>query len=255
MDTQRRRTESVQQVDFLPVHLHEEYARRRSQAWRILVVCAFAAALPTASLYQYRMRLAVDRQLAEIDNYYKESIADQQRLEQLTSMMAVETATAQLAVYLQHSWPQTQILAAVVEPLPAAMSLEEIVVRRQQAPRAGLQREEDAGKRKAVSLLPAAEDLETLRQQEQGTLVVQLNGLTTSNRQLHSYLSRLGQHPLFIRVDLGSIEREPVPEGGQSVARFEALLYVRPRHSSLDSPEIEQQTVQAARPVRRGNRS
>jgi Tfp pilus assembly protein PilN len=253
MRWERKKQTSVQQIDFLPTHYHEEYARRRTQASRILVICIFAAALPTASLYQYRLRLSVDQQLAEIDQHHSESQADALRLARLNRKLAKENAMAELAVFLKHPWPHTQILAAIIEPLPESMSLDEVIIRRDKAATKGPATrgpatEKGTGKKAATAMLPAAEDLQTLKKQAEGKLVVQLTGLSVDSRQLHFYLSSLERHPLFAQVELDSMESEPSRGGQKSIARFEAHLVVQPGYGMPGSSANGQQAQQDSRP-------
>jgi Tfp pilus assembly protein PilN len=239
----RNQPTGAQQIDFLPAHYHEEYARRRTQASRILVVCIFAAALPTASLYQYRLGLSVDRQLAEIDQHHKQSQTDTQRLASLYDKLAQENAMAQLAVFLRHPWPPTQILSAVVEPLPASMSLQEVTIRREGVAFSGPVTERGTGPETASPALPAAEDLQALKKQVEGKLVVQLAGLTVDSRQLHYYLSSLGRHQLFTHAELDSMQSEPSRDGQKSIGRFEAHLYVRPGYGMPGSSVVGRQAL------------
>ncbi|MDH3716565.1 MAG: PilN domain-containing protein [Planctomycetota bacterium] len=248
MRWERKKQTSVQQIDFLPAHYHEEYARRRTQASRILVICIFAAALPTASLYQYRLRLSVDRQLAEIDQHHSESQADALRLARLNGKLSEENAMAQLAVFLKHPWPHTQILAAIIEPLPESMSLDEVIIHRDKTATKGPATEKGTGKKAATTMLPAAEDLQTLKKQAEGRLVVRLTGLSVDSRQLHDYLSSLGRHQLFTQVELDSMESEPSRDGQKSIARFEAHLVVQPGYGMPGSSAVGQQAQQDSRP-------
>jgi Tfp pilus assembly protein PilN len=235
MRWERKKPTVARQIDFLPAHYHEEYARRRTQASRILVVCIFAAALPTASLYQYRLRLSVDRQLAEIDQYHAECQADARRLASLNNRLAEANAMAHLAVFLKHPWPCSQILAAIIQPLPTSMSLDEVVIRRQKVSDNGAASKDGAGQPAAASLLPAAEDLQALNKQAAGKVVVQLSGSTADSQKLHDYLSNLVRHPLFTHVELDSMESEPSRDGRSSIARFKAHLSVRPANGMPES--------------------
>jgi hypothetical protein len=253
MRWERKKQTGVQQIDFLPAHYHEEYARRRTQASRILVICIFAAALPTASLYQYRLRLSVDRQLAEIDQHHSESQAEALRLARLNRRLAEENAVAELAVFLKHPWPHTQILAAIIEPLPESMSLDEVIIRREKTATngpaiQGPATEQAAGKIAVTTMLPAAQDLQMLKKQAEDRLVVQLTGLTVDSRQLHYYLSSLGRHQLFSQVELDSMESEPSRGGQKSIARFEAHLVVQPGYGMPGSSAIGQQAQQDSHP-------
>ncbi|NIL98854.1 MAG: hypothetical protein GTO53_12975, partial [Planctomycetales bacterium] len=200
--------------------------------------------LPLASLCQYRLRLAVDRQLAEIEQYHAESQAQAQRLARLQARLADQHALAQLTTFLQHPWPQTQIVAALLQPLPDSMSLDEVVVQREDLPGIRKVAPPDRGPQDPAPRLPAGEDLQILQKQAAGRLVVQLSGRTADSRELHHYLSALGQHPLFTQVELDSIQRDRSRDGHESLARFEAHLSVRSACGSDEKTTLNPQVAQ-----------
>jgi hypothetical protein len=245
-----------QPIDFLPQHYREEYERRRSQAWRILFVVVFAATLPTASLYQYRLKLSVQKELGRIAQQHGESQADAARLATLETEMAERTATANLITYLRHRWPTTQILAAVTQPLPQTMVLEEIAISRQQAetqatPTLNLSNEQSEA---ATSAGPAAiEDVRTLAKKSGSEIIVRLTGLTSNSLHLHRYLAELARHPLFVQTELESVESEPGGNGETTADRFELHLVVRPSYGAPDGPTGNNTVAQDAGGVADGD--
>ena len=120
----------VHNIDFLPPRYHDEYARRKTQAWRILIVIALAVALPTASLYQYRMKLNIQHELYKIGQQHGESVADAAQLAAVQGELADADAAAELWTFVRHPWPVTQLLAALVRPLPATIAIEQITIQR-----------------------------------------------------------------------------------------------------------------------------
>ena len=247
MAADRIQRDRSQQIDFLPQHYREDDERRRTQAWRILIICIFAFVLPTASLYQYRLRLLIDRQLAQLDETHQDAQRDAQRLSSLSNQLTEKATVAQLATFLRHPWPPTQIVAAIVERLPESIAIEEMIIRRISPPVQQTTNEGDADRAKPTPM-PAVEDLKTLEQQAKGEIVVELTGQTVDNRQLHHYLSELARNPLFVRADLGSMESVPARQGRNSAARFEAQLSVRPGYSLPGGPPVKQQVAQDDRP-------
>ena len=236
---QNHKSTAVQDVDFLPARFREEYARRKTRAWRIIVIAAFAAALPVASLYQYRMQLAHRRVLGAITQQFEQAQADSQRLAALQESLAEMTATAELYTWLNHSWPRTQLLAAVASSLPESITLEELeifVEPFQTDRRPDKRSEQTSGDQQDEPRFRSARDRRALSEQFDGTTIVRIHGRTTNSHDLHAYLAELADSRFFIQADLDAIENRSTENSGRRSSQFEALLVVRPSYCEPNGP-------------------
>jgi len=232
-------TTVLQDVDFLPARFREEYAQRRMRAWRIFVVAVFASALPVASLYQYRIRLALKQELAAVAQQQQQSLADQQRLATLQSTLAELNSTAELFSWTNHPWPRTQLLAAVAAPMPESITLDQlkIFVEPFETERRPTKRtEQSSGSKQGEPKFPSARDQRTLSGQLDGATLVRIHGRTTNSSELHGYLADLADSEFFMQADLDAIGNQATDAMGRPAADFEALLVVRPSYFQPNGP-------------------
>jgi len=229
----------MHEVDFLPAQYRQQHLRRRSQPWQAVVAMAFFALLVGAGFAQHRQRQRIESDLEAIEPQYQTALEQKQRLAELEGRLAEVRAEAELLAYLRHPWPRTQLLAAIVAPLPDEITLQQIQIRRaapqqpsgERRTRAGAQNEE----KKVAGLAPAARDLAELRQRLDGArTVVTLSGTTRQSAPLHRYLGELAEHPLIAKTELESIEN--VEGAAEPTLRFETTLLVRPGYGQPGGP-------------------
>lgn len=253
---------AVSDIDFLPKRYQEDYANRKTRSWKIVFLLVFVAALPTASIYQYRMRCSIQKQLDQLAEVHAQSLADQVRLDHMQLQLTNGTARANLLTYLRHNWPTSQWMAGIVDPLPDTITLEEIAMSLSQESRAvpfrrGQPEQEESD---AEGRLGAENDLIEIRKQRNGRLVVQLTGRTTNSTQLHHYLAQLAKSPWFDEAVLESIESNSSDQKDVASSRFEAVLVVAasygqpggPIGSSPDDPHQSAANAQTAESPGRG---
>lgn len=232
-------TRATAAIDFLPPRFHEEYAQRKIFAWRIVIVTIFAVALPVASLYQYRMRLAVENELTIVEREYEKTQLEQRQLAALLKTLETLTAEADLVTWLNHPWSRSQILAAVVAPLPDSITLEELQVVVETGGRkvpAGRHSETSRTDGPVDATPPGIRDKQRIAERFSGKTFVRITGRTTNNRQLHDYLAKLEKHNLFDKAELDSIERHSKDARRGSSARFDVLLQVTPAYGHPGGP-------------------
>jgi Tfp pilus assembly protein PilN len=226
----------MNEIDFLPDRLRvtrREHKTRR--LWYVGVAfCVLALAVASSLQFATRRRLTADLEVANAA--YDSAQRDLLRLARAQAELAVAHDEAELLTYVRHPWPRTQIIAALLRPLPEAVSLTELRIGRESAvqtnlgqfqPEVGVGAPPGADKR-----TPARRDLERLRKStdEQRT-VAMLNGHAADGAALHRYLHELGRTPLFVGVELGSLESNAETDGK---TRFEVRLIVRPGHGQSD---------------------
>jgi hypothetical protein len=231
-------------VDFLPAEYRQRRRRRRDKPWQVIVVIAFSALLAAAAVAQQQERRRLRRELDAVEPAYQSALEQQRRLAELQGRMQRVGAAAELFTYLRHPWPRTQVLEAILEPLPEEVRFEKIRIvaeaadQRPAGPAAASRAQRRAAEDELARLDPAQRDLRLLRDEHDALrTVVRLSGTATDGEALHHYLDRLGNNPVFRRADLETIEN--LVGAHQGEMRFEATLVVRPGYGQPGGPEPE----------------
>jgi len=226
-------------VDFLPTQYRQQHLRRRSQPWEAVVALAFFALLVGAGFAQHRQRQWIESDLEAVEPQYQTALKRQQRLSELHKRLTEVRAEAELLAYLRHPWPRTQLLAAVAGPLPDAITLQQVQIRRVAPQQPSGERrsrgEAENEEKKLAGLAPAARDLAELREELDGArTVVMLSGITRQSAPVYRYLGELAEHPLIATTELGAIEN--VEGADEPTLKFEATLLVLPGYGQPGGP-------------------
>jgi Tfp pilus assembly protein PilN len=230
----------MQEIDFLPAEYRRQHTRRQQQPWRVLVVLAFLGVLGAAGFAQSRLRRQVESELAAVGPARAMAAQRQTELAQLQTRLATARARADLITYLRHPWPRTQLIRAVLTPLPEAVTLDRLQISRQVAPgrpgAAQLSRAERESEQQQLDRLPpAGRDLERLRAEcDEVPVQISIGGIASQSAAVHDYLSALGRTDLFLKAELHSLEADP--RGNADQLRFEASIVVRPGYGQADGP-------------------
>ena len=230
----------MQDIDFLPVQYHQKRVKRRSQPWRIVVVAVFAVLLAAAVCSQRGRKTQAEKELAAIMPQYELAASQDRKLAELHLQLNAARNAAELFTYLRHPWPRTQILAALLEPLPEGITLDELEITRQTPqnqtrPGRYSRMEDEAKKEELDKLPPAVRDLKRLREEFDKTpTVVLISGTTAESAAVHRYLGQLGRASLFSKVDLDSLESAENDRAGR--LKFQATLIVRPGYGQPGGP-------------------
>lgn len=242
----------MQDIDFLPSRYHERNRQRQAVTTWITVIAAIVLLLFVGGVYQHRREGALRQQLADT----LERQADCQRLNTTLNTMQAELreyeALASLYEYLEHPWPRSRIIEAVLGPLPEDVYLSELSILRQQATASGSTPQRDTKRGRTTSattepeLAPPVEDLKKLREQFDGTTeYVSLKGLALETTRLHSYLAELHASELFHRVNLEAVSALSADEAqrlgivGGHAGQFEIRLELRPGYGQPGGPATE----------------
>jgi hypothetical protein len=234
-------------IDFLPASYREQSAKRRTHLWRALVVALFAMILGTSGYFQYQMYEAAKRDLAAVEPAY---VAAQQATRELseaqTKLLAAEQQ-AELLTYLRHPWLRSRVLTALVEPLPAALTLRTLNLSYEADQKQNKQTVAASSESQPVVTQspPQVQDLKKLRDEfDPARLVVIVTGQTSETAALHQYLAELAADEHFASVDLRSIEAGSGNSAG--TAQFTARIVVRPGYGQPQGPTAASGIVHAA---------
>lgn len=243
-------------IDFLPVEYRQKHAQRQSQPWQIVVGVAIVALVAAAALAQQYRRHRVANDLAMILPVYDAAMNQQNCMVETQKRLEVARASADLYTYLRHPWPRTQLLAALVAPLPETITLQQIQVLRE-APAAAATTElrqpldKKAEEERIKSLPPAQRDLLTLtgRLDPLQTVVV-LTGTTTEIASLHHYIGELDATDIFDKAELDCFNSIDANKSG-AVLQFRAVLAVEPGYGQPGGPADAQKKDMAQSTVKK----
>jgi len=228
-------------IDFLPTQYHQRHARRRAQPWRVVVMAAFVALLSGAAASQYMDKRRAEKKLANIVPQYDLAVSQNKQLAEVQARLKKDQGKAGLYTYLRHPWPKTQLMAAVIGPLPEKITLDRLHVARQAVQKERSMRRRSRAERSAedeeiAKLSPVARDLKRFRDEfDNAETVVRISGTTRDSSLLHGYLGELGTSILFSKAELDSIESVDSKSAGQ--LQFLATLVVRPGYGQPNGPE------------------
>jgi Tfp pilus assembly protein PilN len=234
-------------IDFLPDVYREAGIQRKNITLRAVVIAAFVSLVGFAVVYQQHLRIVAQEQLAALLPSYEQSQAETKRLAEMQTQLQSVQRQAELYTYLRHPWPRSQILAALTEPLPDEIQLQELSIVREPLATSGGDAAPPSAKPSeaaAAKLNPAQRDLATLRDHWDRTqIVVKLSGQTDDPLALHRYLEELNRIVMFSRVEEGVIES--LPGDSKNQIHFAARVIVRPGYGQPKGPTLESATVTA----------
>ena len=247
----------MRDIDFLPNEYRQKHRRRRSQPWQIVAATAVIGLVIAAAVGQH---LRLQRARAELDAVvpiYDSAVKLQNRLADVQSELMEARACAELYTYLRHPWPRTQLIAALLGPLPDEIAFLEVRIFRDipkgSSPAARTALESEAEKKARESLPPARRDLEYIRGRvDSAQTVVVLSGTATDSAALHRYLNTLDDIDLFDKAELDSLSGDEEENHDISV-HFRAMLAVRPGYGQPGGPAEGKNIAVANNPITNGN--
>jgi hypothetical protein len=231
----------MQEIDFLPIEYRQKHARRQSQPWQLFVITAMVGLVATAALVQRFHRARVENDLATLVPVYDAAVNQQKRLAETQQQYAAATARANLYTYLRHPWPRSQLLSALVAPLPKMITLQQVqIIREMPAGGSAMPSQPPLDKKaeeeKLKLLTPADRDLSKLagRLDPLHTVVI-LTGTATEIPALHTYIGKLDAMEIFNKAELDCFNAVDNSQSG-AVLQFRAVLAVQPGYGQSGGP-------------------
>jgi len=220
------------EIDFLPPRYREQHVQRRNFLWRVVVLGAYLGLLALGSVAQRAKLGNLQAELAQAQQQLTEAQQYAAQLAQTEQRLSRDRAAAQLVTYLQHPWPRTQVLAAILPRVPDSIYLTELrlyPLAQQSSSTPFWQRPTaDRKDQDQPPAPPALADRQRLREERSAIItVVQINGVAHDQAVLHTYLQRLAEDELFSAVELISIESLR-DDGNIQGCAFEVCLKLRP---------------------------
>lgn len=228
----------MKNIDFLPDIYRQRSAQRHARMWWVAVVIIFGAAIGATATVQVALRRNVQRQLDELLPQYLAAQQRDNQLALLNARIAEHAQEAALYTYLQHPWPRSQVLKAIVAPLPEAVRLAEVRLTEHAEAQVSSAVVPVAVPSTAVPVKksPAEADLEQLReQQDRMRVTLEVIGFAKDVSALHRYVDQFSQAPFIASAQLKSLEAVAI-EGQLPQTRFEVHLVLRPGHGQVGGP-------------------
>ena len=245
----------MQDIDFLPAEFRQETANRHSHGWRAAGMFAAVALLFAVAVTQNQEYRRARGRLVTATAEYDTVVAQTRQRDELQPRWEAARADAGLFTYLRHPWPRTQILAAVLGPLPESITLDRVEIRtdvpRRANPSRALSRtQQEAEHAAGAKLPPAARDLRQLREKmDPSRTVATISGTTGRGGLVHQYLGELARSPLVAKAELDSLESitgQPDAEGKEETqVRFAATIVIRPGYGQPSGPTGPDHLAQA----------
>ena len=246
-----------EQIDFLPSRYREQQAQRLNFVWRLLILCAYVGLLAVGSMVQRSRRTDAKLDLTRAKQKVAQAEALSNELATWQQRLKKQRTAAELIAYLQHPWPRTQILAAVLPKLPRSIHLNELRVQAVNEAGANVpawQQPNRSGKEETKTPVePPAMDLAQLqRERDAAATYIYLLGCAQNQNELHEFLHLLTGDKLFASVELISVESLRAERELQGY-EFQARIKLRPGYGQAGGPsgpeESSSETVAADHPA------
>jgi hypothetical protein len=228
-------------IDFLPDEYRQKHVRRQSQPWQVMVAAAIVGLVALAALAQQYNRRRVQNDLAAILPVYDTAMTQQHRLAEAQKQWESAKSRAELYTYLRHPWPRTQLLSALIAPLPETITLQQIQILREipaNGPAVEVRTPVDkkTEEERQKTLNPAQRDLCKLTEKlDPLQTVVILTGTATEVAALHRYIGELDATDIFDKAELDCFNSIDNSKSG-AVLQFRAVLAVQPGYGQAGGP-------------------
>jgi hypothetical protein len=231
---------NMQEVDFLPAEYRQQHVQRQSQPWQIIVAVAIIGLVVFTASVQYYRRHRLENDLATIAPACQSAKKQQELLAKTQKEGQKAKAQAELYTYLRHPWPRTQLLHALLVPLPDSVTLQRIQIQREatlshSAAPYGPSGDKKTEEQRQKTLTAAQLDLEKLagRINPMQTIVI-LNGIASDVAELHRYIGELDAATIFSQAELDNLSSPANEKDGNR--EFRAVLTVLPGYGQPGGP-------------------
>jgi Tfp pilus assembly protein PilN len=224
--------QALRQIDFLPDRFRNAKVKRHASVWRLALAVMFAAMLSAAAIYQWHLLRQARYELARVDQQHQSATALTKRLAEVQQQLVPLDKVAQLLAYLNSPWPKSQLVAAALADVPDSVVLHRLEIdfaKANEEPSTSLAANPETAA-PATTGPSADRDFERLKQTyDRGRWMISVAGASSSLSELHVYLAKLEQQPLFATVELVSIE---AAAAGTNQSKFVVRIFVKPPHGS-----------------------
>lgn len=214
------------EIEFLPKKYREKRKSHNFQLSRLLLIVVVVAGMSAVLLYQLASLRAVKLQIAAIDPQHEQVMQLMQEVERRRAEVAVKRHHAKLLTFLDHSYPKSQIIAAIANPLPTEITISRLKVTVEQLAVTGAKPVSEKGK-KAPQGHPMQLDLKQLIDEAKShRCTVEVEGTTDDTSCLYTFLASLHQAEIIESAKLESIDPHQKADGSE-FSNFTAHVKVK----------------------------
>lgn len=227
----------MKNIDFLPESYRRRRIQRRAYAWEISVLLLFGGIVAATALMQFGLRWQVSQRMATLEPSFQQALQTQNRYRLLQAELAKSSEAAELYMFLEHPWPRTQVLHAIVDSLPAQISLTNLHITSEAVQSSATSRAVLSDE--ALARLSAAQrDLDRLRKDaDSRRAIVWIAGITSDASQVHELTQRLAGRPPFESVKLDMVESKV--DGGLKQTTFRLRGVLTPGYGQAGGPHTK----------------
>ncbi|MDA7980126.1 MAG: hypothetical protein MPJ50_15275 [Pirellulales bacterium] len=223
----------MNEINFLPVEYRKKSFDRKDQRRHALIVGLLFLVIGASYTYQHAANGSLSKQLVDAQELHRVTLSQFEELDEVEAELVGLAKDAAAVAYLDHPWPQSQVVALVVDRVPPSITLKQLRVVR--VPRALVQRRSEGELPTGITAL--ARD-ETLLRERYDTSPYEMiiTGLTQDHVELHQFMIALDRHSLVSRAELTSLDGV---EGSANEFEFAVTCLIAPGYGVPDSSRQE----------------
>lgn len=214
------------EIEFLPKKYREKRKSHNFQISRLFLIVAIVASMSVVLLYQLASLHAVNRQVATLDEQHNKVMQLMQEVERRRVEVVEKRHHAKLLTFLDHSYPKSQVIAAIANPLPTEITITRLQVSVEQVANVGTKPPSEKGKTAAKGH-PMELDLKQLIDEAKShRCTVEVEGTTDDTSCLYTFLASLHQAEIIESAKIESIDPHQKTDGSE-FSNFTAHVKVK----------------------------
>lgn len=218
----------MNEIEFLPKKYLEKRARSNVKWSRLLLLMLVLVGIVGVGLYQVAALHHLHSQLAEVDDEHQRIVKLMTEVNNKREVLNRLQHSARLLTFLEHPYPRSQILAALVNPLSDQIALSQIHLTHQQTdPNVFRTLADLSDPKQAATVHPMKQDLNTLTAESRlRQCTVELAGTTDDPSTLYNFLTALHQSEIVETAKIESIDPHHRADGTE-FSNFTAHIKIK----------------------------
>jgi len=214
------------EIEFLPKRYREKRKKNNIKVSRILLIVIMVGGMASVLLYQLACLHSVNRQVAAIDKQNEKVMQLMQEVESRRAKVVLERHHANLLTFLDHPYPKSQIISALVNPLSREITITRLQITQEQVANPNAKPPSEKGQA-APKGHPMELDLKTLiSEAKTRRVMVEVEGTTDDTSSLYTYLASLHQAEIIESAKIESIDPHQKSDGSE-FSNFTAHVRVK----------------------------
>ncbi len=214
------------EIEFLPKKYREKRKNKSFKVSRLLLVVVLLAGMGIVLLYQLASLHSLNLQVGALDQQNTKVMQLMQEVELRRAEVEVKRHHAKLLTFLDHTYPKSQVIAAITNPLPAEITIIRLQILVEQIPGAGNKPASEKGK-EAPKGHPMQLDLKQLIEEAKSRhCTVEIEGTTDDTSCLYPYLASLHQAEIVESAKIESIDPHQKTDGSE-FSNFTAHIKIK----------------------------